>query len=113
MDAPPAKPPQKPSTPSSTSARVARERLTLLLLQERHKRRLNPPYLPALKGEVVGWLARQLDMSPDAIRVFVRRVLSAVEQPDQPPVHTRLTLEITVPLPARRSRRDAPSPSPD
>jgi len=73
-----------------TSAQVAKERLRIIVSQERSKRGGGPDYLPLLRKELLEVIRKYVNVSPDAIQVNVERedgheVLElSVALPEQP-----------------------------
>jgi cell division topological specificity factor len=74
-----------------SSAQVAKERLRIIVSQERSKRGGGPDYLPLLRKELLEVIRKYVNVSPDAIQVNVERedgheVLElSVALPEQPP----------------------------
>jgi cell division topological specificity factor len=58
----------KPST-----AQVAKERLRIIVSQERSKRGGGPDYLPLLRKELLEVIRKYVNVDPDAIQVNVER----------------------------------------
>lgn len=73
-----------------TSAQVAKERLRIIVSQERSKRGGGPDYLPLLRKELLEVIRKYVNVAPDAIQVNVERedgheVLElSVALPEQP-----------------------------
>jgi cell division topological specificity factor len=74
-----------------TSAQVAKERLRIIVSQERSKRGGGPDYLPLLRKELLEVIRKYVNVSPEAIQVNVERedgheVLElSVALPEPPP----------------------------
>jgi cell division topological specificity factor len=56
-----------------SSAQVAKERLRIIVSQERSKRGGGPDYLPLLRKEILEVIRKYVNVSPDAIQVNVER----------------------------------------
>jgi cell division topological specificity factor len=56
-----------------TSAQVAKERLRIIVSQERSKRGGGPDYLPLLRKELLEVIRKYVNVDPDAIQVNVER----------------------------------------
>jgi cell division topological specificity factor len=81
-------------TPSS--ATVAKERLRIIVAQERSARGGGPDYLPLLRRELLEVIRKYVNVDPDAISVNVER-----EEGQE-------VLELSVTLPERKA---APAPA--
>lgn len=55
------------------SAQVAKERLRIIVSQERSKRGGGPDYLPLLRKELLEVIRKYVNVAPDAIQVNVER----------------------------------------
>jgi cell division topological specificity factor len=55
------------------SASVAKERLQLILAHENPSRRGGPDYLPALRQELLGVIAKYVAIDPEKVEVHVER----------------------------------------
>ena len=55
------------------SASVAKERLQLILAHENPSRRGGPDYLPALRQELLGVIAKYVAIDPEKVEVHVQR----------------------------------------
>jgi cell division topological specificity factor len=82
-----------------TSATVAKERLRIIVAQERSARGGGPDYLPLLRRELLEVIRKYVNVDPDAISVNVER-----EEGQE-------VLELSVTLPERKAA-PAASPSP-
>jgi cell division topological specificity factor len=80
-----------------TSANVAKERLRIIVAQERSARGGGPDYLPLLRRELLEVIRKYVNVDPDAISVNVER-----EEGQE-------VLELSVALPERKA---APAPTP-
>jgi cell division topological specificity factor len=56
-----------------SSAQVAKERLRIIVSQERSKRGGGPDYLPLLRKEILEVIRKYVNVPPDAIQVNVER----------------------------------------
>ena len=54
------------------SANIARERLRIIVAQERATRG-GPDYLPLLRGELLGVIRKYVNVDPDAVQINVER----------------------------------------
>jgi len=80
-----------------TSANVAKERLRIIVAQERSARGGGPDYLPLLRRELLEVIRKYVNVDPDAIQVHVERedgqeVLElsvALPEKMQKPVHDK------------------------
>jgi cell division topological specificity factor len=79
-----------------TSATVAKERLRIIVAQERSARGGGPDYLPLLRRELLEVIRKYVNVDPDAISVNVER-----EEGQE-------VLELSVTLPERKA---APAPA--
>ena len=55
------------------SAQVARERLRIIVSQERSRRGGGPDYLPLLRKELLEVIRKYVNVNPDAIQVNVEK----------------------------------------
>ena len=56
-----------------TSANVAKDRLQLILINERGKGGVTPDYLPRLQKELIEVISRYVSINPDDIKVNLER----------------------------------------
>ncbi|PXW97939.1 cell division topological specificity factor MinE [Sphaerotilus hippei] len=56
-----------------TSARVAKERLQIILAHERGSDSRGPEYLPALQRELLAVISKYVSINPNDIRVHLER----------------------------------------
>ena len=56
-----------------TSAKVAKERLQIILAHERRDRGRGPDYLAALQRELVAVISKYVSVKPDDIKVHLER----------------------------------------
>jgi cell division topological specificity factor len=80
-----------------TSANVAKERLRIIVAQERSARGGGPDYLPLLRRELLEVIRKYVNVDPDAIQVNVER-----EEGQE-------VLELSVALPERKPATPAPT----
>ena len=76
-----------------SSAQVAKERLRIIVSQERRAGRGGPDYLPLLRKELLEVIRKYVNVDPDAIQVNVER-----EDGHE-------VLELTVALPGQQTAR--------
>ena len=55
------------------SAQVAKERLRIIVSQERHRRGGGPDYLPLLRKELLEVIRKYVNVDPDAIQVSLEK----------------------------------------
>jgi cell division topological specificity factor len=55
------------------SARIAKERLQIILAHERTGRRHEPDYLPALQKDLIAVISKYIRIDPDDIKVNLER----------------------------------------
>jgi septum site-determining protein MinD len=65
--------PESTDVLSASNAQVAKERLRIIVSQERSKRGGGPDYLPLLRKEILEVIRKYVNVSPDAIQVNVER----------------------------------------
>ncbi len=75
-----------------SSAQVAKERLRIIVSQERSQRGGGPDYLPLLRKELLEVIRKYVNVDPDAIQVNVEREAG------------HEVLELTVALPGQGSK---------